>query len=39
MSEIHNTKYRMPVILPFENETDWLDVDLSKSDIENFFRL
>ena len=39
MSEIHNTKHRMPVILPFENETDWLDADLSKSDIENFFRL
>lgn len=39
MSEIHNTKHRMPVILPFENEKNWLDPNLSKSDIEHFFHL
>lgn len=39
MSEIHNTKQRMPVILPIEYENEWLDINLSKSDIENFFHL
>ncbi|MCI1648004.1 MAG: SOS response-associated peptidase [Bacteroides sp.] len=32
---IHNTKHRMPVILSKDNEKDWLDPLLSKSDIEN----
>lgn len=38
MSEIHNTKKRMPVILPKENEYDWLNAipipDVMKFDTE-----
>lgn len=32
---IHNTKHRMPAILPRDRELDWLDPLLSKSDIES----
>lgn len=32
---IHNTKHRMPVILPKENEKDWLNPLLSKEDISS----
>lgn len=50
MSEIHNTKKRMPVILPKENEYDWLnaipipeimkyDVDLKATEITSAPRL
>ena len=39
MARIHNTKKRMPLILPIEKETDWLNLNLSNSDIENFFNL
>jgi putative SOS response-associated peptidase YedK len=33
MEQIHNTKKRMPVILPREKELDWLKNDLSKDNI------
>ncbi|MEO5600439.1 MAG: SOS response-associated peptidase [Cyclobacteriaceae bacterium] len=33
MSTIHNTKQRMPVILPREYEKDWLNRNLSKDDV------
>ena len=33
MSTIHNTKHRMPVILPREYEKDWLNRNLSKEDV------
>ena len=39
MSEIHNSKKRMPIILPPEKEKDWIDINLSKSNIEQFFNL
>jgi putative SOS response-associated peptidase YedK len=29
MEKIHNTKKRMPVILPRENENSWIDPDLT----------
>jgi putative SOS response-associated peptidase YedK len=34
LSEIHNTKKRMPVILSESSEQRWLEVDLSREDIE-----
>jgi putative SOS response-associated peptidase YedK len=33
MDEIHNSKHRMPVILPREFEKDWLNPNLSKDDV------
>lgn len=37
MAKIHNSKERMPVILPPEIERDWLMTDLSDEQIKNFF--
>ncbi len=36
LEKIHNTKKRMPLILNKEEESDWLNVDLSKKDIIDF---
>ena len=33
MSTIHNSKQRMPVILPREYEKDWLNPNLTKEDV------
>ncbi len=33
MEEIHNSKKRMPVIIPHEHERDWLDRTLTKDDV------
>lgn len=33
MTKIHNTKQRMPVIIPREFEKDWLNPNLSKEDV------
>lgn len=33
MAEIHNSKKRMPVILPREYERDWLNPNLTKDDV------
>ena len=33
MEKIHNSKKRMPVIIPREFERDWLNPDLSKDDV------
>jgi putative SOS response-associated peptidase YedK len=33
MEEIHNTKKRMPVIIPRQHEKDWLNPNLSKDDV------
>lgn len=33
MEQIHNSKKRMPVIIPFEYEKDWLNKELSKEDV------
>lgn len=33
MSAIHNSKQRMPVIIPREFEKDWLNPDLTKEDV------
>jgi putative SOS response-associated peptidase YedK len=33
MSEIHNSKKRMPVIIPREYEKDWLNPNLTKDDV------
>ncbi len=33
MRTIHNSKYRMPVILPREYERDWLNPNLTKDDV------
>jgi putative SOS response-associated peptidase YedK len=35
MEKIHNTKKRMPVILPREVEKHWLDVNLKKEEIQS----
>lgn len=37
MAKIHNTKKRMPVILPEEIENNWLDTGLTNADIKEFF--
>jgi putative SOS response-associated peptidase YedK len=34
MAKVHNSKLRMPVILPLAAEKDWLDPNLPKRDIE-----
>jgi putative SOS response-associated peptidase YedK len=36
MSEIHNSKKRMPVIIPKEYEKDWLNQNLTKDDVMAF---
>jgi putative SOS response-associated peptidase YedK len=36
MSEIHNSKLRMPVIIPAEYEKDWLNKMLTKDDVFAF---
>jgi putative SOS response-associated peptidase YedK len=33
MDKIHNTKHRMPVIIPRENERDWLNLNLTQDDV------
>lgn len=38
MRYIHNTNFRMPVILPLENESRWLDPTLSETDITGLLR-
>ena len=38
MADIHNTKKRMPVILPQSLEKEWLNPDLTKKEIEGFFK-
>ena len=37
MAKIHNSKERMPVILPPKIERDWLNTDLTDDQIKNFF--
>lgn len=37
LAEIHNTKKRMPVVLPQEIEFDWLNRNLSNEKIKDFF--
>ncbi|NCB07954.1 MAG: SOS response-associated peptidase [Bacteroidia bacterium] len=37
LAEIHNTKKRMPVVLPQEIEFDWLTRNLSNEKIKDFF--
>ena len=37
MARIHNSKERMPVILPPENEREWLNTDLTDEQIKSFF--
>jgi putative SOS response-associated peptidase YedK len=36
MSEIHNSKKRMPVIIPREYEKDWLNRNLTEDDVKAF---
>lgn len=36
MAEIHNSKKRMPVIIPREYEKDWLNPNLTKEDVMAF---
>lgn len=38
MSEIHNSKKRMPLILPESIEKDWLKTDLGREEIGDFFK-
>jgi putative SOS response-associated peptidase YedK len=38
MAQIHNTKKRMPVILPLDNEKKWIDNNLKKTDIETLLK-
>jgi putative SOS response-associated peptidase YedK len=38
MSEIHNEKKRMPLILPPELANDWLDNSLNEEEIKSFFK-
>jgi putative SOS response-associated peptidase YedK len=35
MAQIHNTKLRMPLILPKEKEKPWLDLSLSETQTED----
>ena len=35
---IHNTKHRMPTILPKEDEERWLDPDLQKADVTSLLK-
>jgi len=36
MAHIHNTKKRMPLILPQQNEKDWVKPDISEQQIKSF---
>jgi len=38
LKKIHNTKERMPLILPEEIEKEWLRKDLNEKEIKNFFK-
>lgn len=38
MSEIHNSKKRMPFILPLENEFKWLNSNLNSNDIQTLMQ-
>lgn len=38
MAKIHNNKKRMPVILPEEIEMNWLNCEMTKEEITNFFK-
>ena len=38
MTQIHNVKKRMPVILPMESEKKWIDNNLKKTDIESLLK-
>ena len=38
MTQIYNTKKRMPAILPRENEKKWIDNNLKKANIESFLK-
>jgi len=38
MTQIHNTKKRMPAILPMENEKKWIDNNLKRTDIESLLK-
>jgi putative SOS response-associated peptidase YedK len=38
MANIHNSKKRMPVILPESEEKNWLNPDLTNTEIKSFFR-
>ena len=38
MAEIHNTKKRMPVIIPKEYEKDWLNPNLTEEDVKALCR-
>ena len=38
VEQIHNTRKRMPVILPRENEKRWIDNNLDKKEIESMLR-
>jgi putative SOS response-associated peptidase YedK len=33
MEIIHNTKKRMPLIIPRDNETEWLDIRFNKEQV------
>ncbi len=36
MSEIHNSKHRMPVILPEESELQWINSSLPRDEVNSF---
>jgi putative SOS response-associated peptidase YedK len=38
MAQIHNTKKKMPVILPMDHEKNWIDDNLKQTDIESFLK-
>lgn len=38
MSVIHNTKKRMPLIIPKENEKDWLNTQLTKEQVADLIK-
>ncbi|EKR71867.1 hypothetical protein LEP1GSC041_0608 [Leptospira noguchii str. 2006001870] len=40
MRQIHNSKYRMPLILPKEKETKWIDPDINQiGEIKSIFKI
>ncbi len=38
LSKIHNSKKRMPLILPLEKELDWIKPNLSKEEVTSFMK-
>lgn len=38
MEKIHNLKKRMPLIIPREQESKWIDTKLSKEDIQSLIK-